>query len=110
MEALQAHILSLITAAVGIAVGFGVIDNTLAGEITAAGGVVLAAVVQVANVFHVKVGTSAVTAVQVAKINNAPATPTPAAQAPPQIAASALTDGEVAKLRGFAATLAGPVT
>lgn len=63
MTAIQTHLLSLITAIVGIAVGFGIVDNETAGSIIAAAGVILGAVLQIANVFHVKIATEASTAV-----------------------------------------------
>lgn len=89
MEAVQAHILALITAIVGIVVGFGFIDNALAGEITAASATLLAAVFSVANVFHVKIGSEATTAVTVAH-----ATPAPQVNvinhAPPPVATAVL--------------------
>lgn len=54
VSSLQAAILSLITTAVSITVGFGVINNSLAGTITAIAGTAVAAVFQIATELHRK--------------------------------------------------------
>lgn len=54
VSSLQAAILSLITTALSIFVGFGIIDNTLAGTVTAVAGTAVAAVFQIATELHRK--------------------------------------------------------
>jgi predicted TIM-barrel enzyme len=49
MEALPAAILAVVTSAVSIVVGFGVLSNTTAGVITAAAGTAIPAIFVVVN-------------------------------------------------------------
>jgi hypothetical protein len=59
LSSLQAAILSLVTTAASIAVGFGVLSSTTEGVIVSIAGTVIAAVFQVATELHRKTATAA---------------------------------------------------
>ena len=59
LSTLEAHVLSLLTAAIGIAVGFGFFGETTEQVIISGAGVVIAALFQIANVLHLKVTSGA---------------------------------------------------
>lgn len=67
MSSLEAHIISLVTAAAGIAVGFGLVNNELAGIIIAAATTGLAAIFQILATIHVQIAAQAPPAAKVAK-------------------------------------------
>jgi hypothetical protein len=70
MEAVKAHVLSLVTAVAGLLVGFGFIGTGTEGTVIGVGGIAVGAIFQVCNALHVKVNTGSATAIKVAQIAN----------------------------------------